>query len=56
MEGIWLFDQVNYSKRTDSIKQRSLSVGRYLGYKQGWGKSLTPDEVKAIHGAGYRYS
>jgi hypothetical protein len=29
-----------------------LAVGRYLGYQQGWEKSLIPDEVKAIHDAG----
>ena len=30
-----------------------LAVGRYLGYKtQGWSKSITPDELSAIHNAG----
>ncbi|WP_088187026.1 DUF1906 domain-containing protein [Desulfosporosinus sp. FKA] len=29
-----------------------LAVGRYLGYKQGWAKSLTPDEVRLIQAAG----
>lgn len=30
-----------------------MAVGRYLGYKtQGWSKSLTPDELQAIHTAG----
>jgi len=30
-----------------------VAVGRYLGYEtQGWSKSLTPDELKVIQGAG----
>lgn len=29
-----------------------LAVGRYLGYKQGWTKSLSPDEVQLIFAAG----
>lgn len=52
MEGIDCVTRLTLTS-AQTLKNSGISaVGRYLGYTLGWAKSLTPDEVKAIHGAG----
>lgn len=52
MEGIDCSTRLTLTS-AQALKNSGISaVGRYLGYKQGWWKSLTPEEVKAIQTVG----
>ncbi|MDA8442852.1 MAG: DUF1906 domain-containing protein [Peptococcaceae bacterium] len=53
MEGMDCATRLTVKSATAVKSAGLIAVGRYLGYKtQSWGKTLTPDEVTAIHAAG----
>ncbi|KLU63439.1 hypothetical protein CEB3_c02020 [Peptococcaceae bacterium CEB3] len=52
MEGIDCVTQLTTQSALALKSAGMAAVGRYLGYRLGWWKALTPEELQAIHKAG----